>query len=75
MPGILIPKVSGHAAGIPENISYNQFESTVASILSDIGVNIQSEEIEGCHRFGKTDGKTKSKKLFVLLIGLSKGAA
>ena len=75
MPGILIPKVSGHAAGIPENISYNQFESTVASILSDIGVKIQSEEIEGCHRFGKTDGKTKYKKLFVLLIGLSKGAA
>ena len=75
MPGILIPKVSGHAAGIPENISYNQFKSTVASILSDIGVNIQSEEIEGCHRFGKTDRKTKSKKLFVLLIELSKGTA
>ena len=48
--------------GIPENIPDNQLENTVSSILSEIGVNIQSEEIEACHGFAKTDRKTKSKK-------------
>ena len=33
-------------SGIPENITDNQLENTVASILSDIRVNIQSEGIE-----------------------------
>ena len=37
--------------GIPESILDNQLENTVSSI----GVSIQSEEIEACHRFGKTD--------------------
>ena len=46
-------------SGIPESIPDNQLENTVASILSDIGVSIQSEEIEACHQFGKTDRKTQ----------------
>ena len=33
-------------SGIPENITDNQLENTVESILSDIRVNIQSEGIE-----------------------------
>ena len=41
---------------------------TVSSILSDIGVSIQSEEIKACHRFGKTDRKTKSKKTIILFV-------
>ena len=55
-------------AGIPESIPDNHLENTVSSILSDIGVSIQSEEIEACHRFGKTDRKTKSKKTIVRFV-------
>ena len=55
-------------SGIPENIPDNQLENTVASILSDIGINIQSEEVEACHRFGKTDRKSKSKKTIIRLV-------
>ena len=54
--------------GISENIPNNQLENTVSSILSDIGVNIQSEEIEACHGFGKTDRKTKSKKNIIRFV-------
>ena len=53
---------------IPESIPDNQLENTVASILSDVGVSIQSEEIEACHRFGKTDRKTKSKKYIICFV-------
>ena len=52
-------------SGIPESIPDNQLENTVSSILLDIGVSIQSEEIEACLRFGKTDRKTKSKKTII----------
>ena len=54
--------------GIPENIPDNQLENTVSSILSDIGVNIQSEKIEACHGFAKTDRKTKSKKNIISFV-------
>ena len=55
-------------SSITENIPDNQLENTVTSILSDIGVNIQSEEIEACHRFGKTDRKTISKKTIIRFV-------
>ena len=55
-------------SGIPESIPDNQLENTVASVLSDIGVSIQSEEIEACHQFGKTDRKTKSKKTIICFV-------
>ena len=55
-------------SGIPESIPDNQFQNTVASILSDIRVSIQSKEIQTCHGFGKTDRKTKSKKTNVCFI-------
>ena len=55
-------------SGILEIIPDNQLENTVASILSDIGVSIQSEEIEACHQFGKTDRKTKSKKTIIHFV-------
>ena len=51
--------------GIPHD--YNS-QNTVASILSDITVSIQSKEIQTCHGFGKTDRKTKSKKTDVRFI-------
>ena len=49
-------------SGFLQTIPVNQLENMVSSILSDIVVNIQSEEIEACHQFGKTDRKAKSKK-------------
>ena len=55
-------------SGIPESIPDNQFQNTVASILSDITVSIQSKEIQTCHGFGKTDRKTISKKTDVRFI-------
>ena len=54
--------------GIPESILDNQLENTVSSILSDIGVRIQSEGIEAYHRFGKTDRKTKCKKTIIRFV-------
>ena len=55
-------------SSITENIPDNQLENTVTSILSDIGVNIQSEKIETSHRFGKTDRKTISKKTIIRFV-------
>ena len=55
-------------SSITENIPDNQLENTVTSILSDIGVNIQSEKIEASHRFGKTDRKTISKKTIIRFV-------
>ena len=55
-------------SGIPESIPDNHLENTVSSTLSDIGVSIQSEEIEACHRFRKTDRKTKSKKTIIRFV-------
>lgn len=54
------------SSGIPENIPDNQLENTVASVLSDIEANIQSEGTEACYRFGKT-GKTNPRKLLFVL--------
>ena len=54
--------------GIPESMLDNQLENTVSSILSDVGVRIQSEEIEAYHRFGKTDRKTKCKKTIIRFV-------
>ena len=55
-------------SGIPESIPGNQLENTVSSILLDIGVSIQSEEIEVRHRFGKTNRKTKSTKTIIRFV-------
>ena len=52
----------------PQSIPDNQLENTVSSILSDIVVSIQSEEIEACHRFGKTERKAKSKKTIIRFV-------
>ena len=37
-------------SGIPENILDNQLGTTIASISSETGVNIQPEGIKACHR-------------------------
>ena len=50
--------------GIPDD----ELEETVTSILSDIDVKINLYDIVDCHRFGKQDFKTKSKKTIVTLV-------
>ena len=55
-------------SGIPESIPDHQLENMVSSILLDIGVSIQSEEIEARHRFGKANRKTKSTKTVIHFV-------
>ena len=46
-------------SGIPDNIQDSDLESTVTSILSDIYVNVESREVEDCHRIGKSNNGSK----------------
>ena len=55
-------------SGFPQTIPVNQLENTVSSILSDIVVSRQSEEIEACNRFGKTDRKAKSENTIIRFV-------
>ena len=43
-------------------------ESTVTSILTDIDVAVDTNDIEDCHRFGKFDSNSKSKKTIVRFV-------
>ena len=40
-------------SGIPESVSEDLLEESVMSILADIDVLLESQDIEACHRFGK----------------------
>ena len=48
--------------GIPDTVPDDELEETVTSILSDVDVKKNLNDIKDCHRFGKQDFKTKSKK-------------
>ena len=52
-------------SGIPECVADNALEATVASILADIDVDVDSNALEACHRFGKPERTTKSRKTIV----------
>ena len=41
-------------SGIPDSVQDSDLESTVTSILSDIDVNVESRELEDCHRIVKS---------------------
>ena len=41
-------------SGIPDCVQDSDLESTVTSILSDIDVNVESRELEDCHRIVKS---------------------
>ena len=43
----------------------NAFEATVASILADIDVDVDCDALQACHRFGKPERTTKSRKTIV----------
>ena len=46
-------------SGIPENVPDNNLESTVISVLLDTDVQVESRDIEACHRIGKPSSKTQ----------------
>ena len=47
------------SSGFPENVPDNNLESTVISVLSDIGVQVDPRDIEACHRIGKPTSTTE----------------
>ena len=55
-------------SGIPDDISDNDLENTVVDIMKDADVDINSSDIEACHRIGKSDLKTASNKTIACLI-------
>ena len=46
-------------SGIPDSAQDTDLESTVTPILSDIDVNVESREVEDCHRIGKSNNGSK----------------
>ena len=52
-------------SGIPDSIDDSNLENTIISMMSDINVNNEGNDIEACHRFGKPDVTSKSKKTIV----------
>ena len=56
-------------SGIPECVADSALEATVASVLADIDVDMDSNALEACHRFGKPERTTKSRKTIVRLTG------
>ena len=52
-------------SGMLECVADDALEATVASILSDIDVDVDSNALEECHRFGKPERRTKSRKTIV----------
>ena len=52
--------------GIPDSDEDSELEPTVTSILSDIDVNVESREVQECHRIGKfNNGSRKTIIRFV----------
>ena len=46
--------------GIPTSISNDELEKTAVAILNSINVNLDSSDVEACHRIGRSkDGKPK----------------
>ena len=57
-------------SGIPDSIDDNNLENSVISMMCDINVNIEENGIEPCHRFGKPDAKSKSKKTVIRFVNM-----
>ena len=54
-------------SGIPGHVSERDLEETVTSVLSDIEVNVSTNDVESCHRIGKPD-RNKSRKTIVIKV-------
>ena len=55
-------------SGIPDDVADDDLENAVTSIMEDVDVIVQNGDIEACHRIGKSDQKTSSKKNIVRFI-------
>ena len=55
-------------SGIPDDISDNNLEGTVINILRDVDVNIEKNDLEACHRIGKSDPRSSSKKTIIRFV-------
>ena len=54
-------------SGIPESVSEDVLEESVISVLADIDVLVESQDVEACHRFDKPD-RDKSQKIIVRFV-------
>ena len=54
-------------SGIPESVSEDVLEESVISVLADIDVLVESQDVEACHRFDKPD-RDKSQKTIVRFV-------
>ena len=54
-------------SGIPKLVSEDVLEESVISVLADIDVFVESEDIEACHRFDKPD-RDKSQKTIMYFV-------
>ena len=55
-------------SGIPDDVADDDLEDAVTSIMEDVDVIFQNGDVEACHRIGKSDQKTSSKKTIVRFI-------
>ena len=55
-------------SGIPDDVADDDLEDAVTSIMEDVDVIVQNGDIEACHRIGKSDQKSSSKKTIVGFI-------
>ena len=49
-------------SGIPDDVADDDLEDAVTSLMEDVDIIVQNGDIEACHRIGKSDQKTSSKK-------------
>ena len=62
-------------SGIPEPLDDNNLDNTVISMISDINVYIEENDIDACHRFTKTDARSKLRKSCSRIFGNKKKLA
>ena len=55
-------------SSIPDSVDVNQLEESVTEILTDINVNVASNDIEDCHRIGKKDTRIDSTKTIIRFV-------
>ena len=58
---------------IPDSVVCNQLEESVTKILTDINVNVASNDIEACHRIRKKDSRIGSTKTIIRLVNRKHG--
>ena len=55
-------------SAMTECVADNVLEATVTPVLADIDVDVDSNALKGCHRFGKPERTTKSRKTIVRFV-------